>query len=168
MNIFVTDDSPTLAAKNLDDKRLVKMVLETTQMLCTAINEYGGMTPYKSTHKNHPCNVWARQTKGNFLWLLKHGLALAAEYSKRYDKTHKCELVLRLIDNECLVELLPNGPLQPFANCTANAAKNISFKHIQPVTDAYKEYLMARWATDTRKPTWTNATPPNWYEGLDG
>jgi len=162
MNIFVTSENPTISARNLDDKRLVKMVLETTQMLCTAINECGGNAPYKSTHKNHPANVWARQTQSNFIWLLKHGYALSLEYSKRFDKTHKCHHILKLIDNECYSEIIPQGPLTSFANCAANQSKGISFKHITDVTEAYKQYLIARWATDTRKPIWTNSPKPNW------
>jgi len=166
MNIFVSDFDTTIAAKNLDDKRLVKMVLETTQMLCTAINEYGGITPYKSTHKNHPCNIWARQNKSNFLWLLKHGYALSSEYSYRFNKDHKCHGILKLIDNECLVELLPDGALTQFANCAANQSKGISFKHLNEPTEAYKAYLSARWDTDTLKPKWTSRSVPTFYKGI--
>lgn len=162
MNIFISDDNYKNCAQALDDKRLVKMVLETTQLLSTAVNECGGTAPYKSTHKNHPCSVWARQTKGNFLWLLKHAYALANEYTKRFDKVHKCEHIIRLIDNECLVECLPDGPLTPFPNCTTNKTKGFSFKHITNVTEAYKQYLNARWATDTRKPVWTGRSKPTW------
>ena len=162
MNIFVSDNSPTISAISLDDKRVVKMILETAQMLSTAINEAGGTAPYKSTHKNHPCNVWARQSKKNFVWLLKHGYALSEEYTKRFDKVHKCASVLSLIDNECLVEILPDGPLTPFANCAAHQGKGFNFKHIKEVTEAYRQYLNARWVTDVRKPVWTNREKPKW------
>jgi hypothetical protein len=37
MNIFVTSDCPKLSAQALDNKRVVKMVLETAQLLSTAI-----------------------------------------------------------------------------------------------------------------------------------
>jgi len=163
MNIFATDNNPIQSAIYLDDKRVVKMVLESTQMLCTAINEWGGNAPYKSTHKNHPANVWVRQTRHNFDWLLAHAKALSAEYTYRYGKIHKCLDILSNIEKHNLNVLVPGGPLTPFANCAAHKGKEISFKHIADVTEAYKQYLNLRWETDVRKPTWTNRAIPQFY-----
>jgi regulator of replication initiation timing len=99
MNIFVVHNHPRKAARMLCDKHVVKMALESAQMLCTAINESGGQAPYKSTHKNHPCNVWARETLGNFLWLYDHGLMLCDEYYSRFKKKHKCrDVMLKCIE----------------------------------------------------------------------
>jgi Pyrimidine dimer DNA glycosylase len=162
MNIFISDSNYVNCALALDDKRLVKMVLETAQLLSTAVNECGGSAPYKSTHKSHPCTIWARQTRGNFEWLLNHGFALALEYTERFKKTHKCMFVLAEIEEKEMSKHIPDGPLMPFPNCTANATKGISYKHISDVTEAYKQYLNARWATDTRKPVWTGRSKPIW------
>lgn len=49
MNIFFTDDCPYKAASNLDDKRVIKMILESAQMLCTALDAYGAFTKYEYT-----------------------------------------------------------------------------------------------------------------------
>ena len=59
MNIFYLDKDPQQAAKYHCDKHVVKMILESAQMLCTVVNEISGgqVTPYKSTHKNHPCKI---------------------------------------------------------------------------------------------------------------
>lgn len=96
MNIFATDKDPVKSAAYLDDKRVVKMCLETAQLLCGAINVVAGeqVTPYKTSHKNHPCSIWTRQTLSNWMWLYRHGKALAAEYTARYGKTHKCEAIM--------------------------------------------------------------------------
>lgn len=164
MNIFVSDQNYVKSATALDDKRLVKMVLETTQMLSTAINECGGKAPYKSTHKNHPCNVWARQTTGNFEWLLNHGFSLSIEYTGRFGKIHKCANILYDIQEQRLNKVIPSGPLTPFANCAANSDKGISYKHISDTIQAYKLYLIDRWNTDKRKPVWTNNSCPYWVD----
>lgn len=39
------------------------MALETAQLLCTTVNivNDSSITPYKTTHKNRPSAVWARQ-----------------------------------------------------------------------------------------------------------
>ena len=66
MNIFVSSFDAREAAKALDDKRLIKMVLETAQILSTNINLAGlRQGPYKTTHQNHPAVVWCRQSHAN-------------------------------------------------------------------------------------------------------
>ena len=94
MNIFTVHTNPKIAAQMLCDKHVVKMILESAQMLCTAVNEASGLpvTPYKSTHKNHPCTVWVGVSRYNALWLYDHMIALGEEYAYRYStketKTH--------------------------------------------------------------------------------
>jgi hypothetical protein len=158
MNIFVTSACPTECAKHLDDKRVNKMCLESVQMLCTAINELGGEAPYKSTHKNHPCNMWVRVSRSNWHWLWQHTKALCIEYTKRRElktgvgRRHACEDIL---DN--ILELshyIPKGELTPFVNCAANKSVGVSYKHIEDTKLAYQMYLSDRWETDKRTPTW--------------
>ena len=95
MDIFVLDRDPVVAAQMQCDRHVVKMVLESAQMLSTAVNLLGGDARYKTAHVNHPCSVWARETAGNFLWLYDHGMALAKEYTERYGKRHKSEEVIQ-------------------------------------------------------------------------
>jgi hypothetical protein len=162
MNIFVTSACPKKSAAALDDKRVVKMVLESAQMLSTAINEHGGVAPYKSTHKNHPANVWARTTRSNYMWLYAHFKALCEEYTNRYGKVHKCESYV--MDFKRLAIHIPEGTITMFANCAANASIGISYKDDTDVFQAYRKYLSARWQTDKRKPTWKNNTEPAWRQ----
>jgi hypothetical protein len=157
MNIFFSDLNPYLCAQNLDDKRVIKMCLESTQMLCTALNHHGHNTPYKSTHANHPSNVWARQTKTNFLWLLDHAFYLCDEYERRYAKTHKCLDILNDLNTKSL-SCFSETPATPFANCAANSSKGVDFKHIGDTVEAYRQYLTSRWNTDVRPPTWYKLT----------
>ena len=94
MNIFYFNDCPVLSAKAQPDKMLVKMPLETAQMLCTAHRELDGdeyadrVGLYKTAYKNHPCTIWARECFGNYRWLYKHFIALGEEYAYRYDREH--------------------------------------------------------------------------------
>ena len=162
MNIFVTNSDYLLSACALDDKRVIKMILESTQMLCTATNEAGCETPYKSSHKNHPCSVWVRQNKSNFTWLLRHAFSLCSQYTFRYGKTHKCNSILLALEADHASEMMPSGELTEFVNCASNQNKGVCFKHVSSVTEAYKQYLNARWSADIRKPTWTNILPPHW------
>ena len=102
MNIFVTDSCPIQSARNLPDKHIVKMPLETCQMLSIIYSDwYYGVgklyksdgTPYRTSHgafRNHPCTQWAAANQYNLSWLIVHGIALCNEYTARYDKVHTC------------------------------------------------------------------------------
>lgn len=154
MNIFVTDPSPKESAKFLDDKRVNKMILESAQILSTALRQCGyvGSDIYKSTHVNHPSCIWARTTRSNYLWLLDHFKNLYEQKIKRTNKGHKSfDLYGILNDN---AQLIPEGDLTPFVNCAANNSLGISYKHLTNVFDAYKLYLNDRWELDVKTPTW--------------
>lgn len=87
MNIFFLDENPRLAAQYHVDKHVVKMILESAQILCTVIDTLSDFTvPYKSTHVNHPCTVWARQSRANAMWLYALMMELNDEYKYRYHK----------------------------------------------------------------------------------
>ena len=95
------------------DKHVVKMILESAQLLCTAhrildgrmiaaksktgrnikrfvLDDQRDDVLYVATHVNHPSAVWARQSVENYNWLYEHFYALGQEYTYRYNKKHKC------------------------------------------------------------------------------
>lgn len=174
MNIFVTSNCPYESAMALDDKRVNKMILESAQMLCTALYEHGGVTidngscvftdtnerAYKPTHKNHPCNVWCRETRTNYNWLLKHFKALYKEYNMRRGKVHASS---KLYDSlRDFAHYIPEGDITPFANCAARQDMDINYKHLDDACEAYKLYLCDRWDRDKLIPKWTNRGAPTW------
>ena len=101
MNIFYLSTDPEKAAKYMYNKHVVKMILESAQLLCTAhiiSDGENANVPYKVTHKNHPSAIWARESVANYQWLYNHMMALGEEYTRRYGKKHltilKCSGVL--------------------------------------------------------------------------
>ena len=111
MNIFYLHKDPVKAAEMQINKHVVKMVLESAQLLCTCHGIVDGIhyidsssgrklqkwrhpNPkldeelYKSQHFNHPCSLWLRESANNYEWLYAHFIALGQEYKKRYGKTH--------------------------------------------------------------------------------
>ena len=106
MNIFVLDASPLRAAEMHCDKHVPKMVLETAQIMSTVLNEKGLKGAYKSTHKNHPCTVWAGQSFANYMWTMALGMALGLEY----------ETAIRTHSQECGRYMGDEGHADP---CTA-------------------------------------------------
>lgn len=99
MNIFVLDNDIELCAQYHCDQHVVKMILESVQLLCTALNKKGFSTPYKSTHIKHPCVLWVEQSYSNFVWLTELTRELNKEYRYRFnkDKDHKSMSVLDVI-----------------------------------------------------------------------
>ena len=107
MNIFYLHEDPVKAAKLQYNKHVVKMILESAQMLCTAHHHWSDelgykpdYVPYKIAHYNHPSTIWCRQNVRQYYWLYNHMIALGDEYTKRYGKTHltitKCKEPLEL------------------------------------------------------------------------
>ena len=92
MNIFILDKDVKKCAQYHCDKHVVKMILETAQLLCGVHHVTAHDTahvPYKLSHKNHPCAIWARESFSNYVYLCELGLELCKEYTHRYGKRHK-------------------------------------------------------------------------------
>lgn len=161
MNLFVTSKDPVIAARALDDKRVVKMILETAQILSTVLHWRGVEGFYKPTHTGHPVTLWAASEPCHAAWALRHGLALCEEYRRFGHKPeHASEQVLRAMRRH--IRYTGREPSW-FQNSARNAGVGVDFSHL-PVTRAYRQYLCARWPGDARPPTWTNRARPRWAE----
>lgn len=148
MNIFVLDNDPFKAAEYQCDKHVVKMVLETAQLLCSAHET----APYKRTHYNHPCAIWTRSSLANYMWLCEHGLGLAREYAFRYNKVHKSTEVIEWA--RLNMPNILNLGLLPFAQAMPDKYKN------PDAVTAYRNYYMNEKA---RLATWKYSNAPAWY-----
>lgn len=139
-----------LAAQYQSDKHVVKMTLESVQLLCSPYDP--GLAPYKRTHYNHPSAKWTRESTANWQWLLKHAQALSTEYTERYKKVHKCQEVIDWLSAN--PPPITSGPMTPFAQCMPD-----QYKNADPVV-AYRAYYcgekrkIARWAKGRGQPAW--------------
>lgn len=155
MNIFVLDLDPKLAAINQVDKHVVKMTLETAQLLSTChrvLESPWRDSVYKQTHVNHPCSVWLRQSRANYQWLFQHFIALLDEYTFRYGKVHKCSNYVDILEN-CPIS--SGDDITPFA-----LAMPEEYKKSCPV-DSYVTYYIGEKANMFK---WTKRTPPKWAQ----
>jgi len=104
MNIFYLDPNPKKAAAIMCDQHVIKMILESAQMLSTAHHLCGSTATYKKTHENHPSAIWARSTHANYEWLHLHMVALGQEYTRRFGKIHKT-----IREQSILLAVVPPG-----------------------------------------------------------
>lgn len=155
MNIFILDKDIKKCAQYHCDQHVVKMILESVQMLCTALNKKGFVTPYKSTHVKHPCVLWVEESYDNFLWLRDLAVELNEEYKYRYEKDidHKSIAVLSEISEHSF----PSIGLTAFPQ----AMPDIYKVNDEPVL-AYRRFYLGDKAKFAK---WTKRNPPEWFVG---
>jgi len=153
MNIFILDIDPRKAAQYHCDKHVIKMILETAQLLCTAHWETGGEAPYKNTHKNHPCAKWTRESISNYKWLCRLGIELCGEYTHRYNKRHKTEdIIIWCTEN---IPNIPNVEQTNFVLAMPDYYKK------EEAVDSYRSYYNG---AKKHMYSWKNRKRPEWTE----
>ncbi len=164
MNIFYTDHNPEQAARNLDDKRIVKMVVESAQILSNAVwlNGHPGASFYRPAFLHHPVCWWAASCKRNYWWLCSHYESLLTLYQEMYGRRHKClDYWERIMRNEHLISYRLIPPDMP--DIILNSTR---FKQ-QETVFAYKCHLVYKWKyLDKRVPKWTGRPEPEWKSWL--
>ena len=159
MNIFYLDRDPEIAAQMHCDKHVVKMILESAQMLSTAhrvldgdeIADSKGL--YKMAHKNHPCTIWARTNSENYEWLWNLYDHLMKEYTYRYGKHHASERLTHALWE--FPRNISHGDFTDPPQCMPDYCKS------DDTVTAYQTYYIieksdfAKWPDD-RRPEWFN------------
>ena len=179
MNIFILDRDPYKAARQMCDKHVVKMVTETAQLLSTCHRLLDGdmyvartkigrrikrwrlyddreQLLYKASHINHPCNIWLRETKGNYEWTFNHFVGLCDEYKHRYGRDHKADTDFRFFLHR-FPDNLKDGLRTEFAQAMPDECKQ------KDVELAYKRYYNM-YKSDIAK--WKSGLVPEWFEGV--
>lgn len=177
MNIFVLNNDPYVAAEMMCDKHVVKMIVESCQLLSTAhhvldgvpitkiskngrtLNTFEKQAPHilKCTMINHPCSIWTRETRNNYVWLWKHTDGLLQQYGLRYSKTHAYTNLIHNVLWKTPTNI-PDALITEFAQAMPD-----QYKDPDPVY-AYQQYYIneksrfAKWKTQI----------PAWYsEGIN-
>lgn len=162
MNIFVVNKDPHIAAQELCDQHVVKMIVETAQMLCTAhwtiTGGCPGLKPYEPTHVNHPCNKWVRERSANYQWLWLHGMELCREYTRRYDKIHKTQDLMMCL--RTVPEFNP-GPMTPHVICIKMSDPVLSYMCTIP-GDPVRSYRLFYNLDKVRFARWRHSEKPSW------
>lgn len=181
MNIFILNECEVISAEEQCDKHVVKMPLESAQMLSTAHRVLDGneirkpsksgktmvkyfelpsdreSILYKAVHINHPCSVWARESDSNYNWLYKHFIALSLEYKYRYDKDHGSYLKLAK-SLKSPPNNIPKGGLTPFKLAMGS---NPECMFPEDPIKSYRLYYKTK--QDRFKMVWTKREVPGWF-----
>jgi len=166
VNIFVLHNNPSIAADMLCDKHVPKMVVESAQMMASACIRHGASpnampktkagTPYKGGYHNHPCTIWAGESRDNYFWLANHASRLCSEYEFRFGGCeHACKRPIYLMADK-LNNLIPDGGMTPFAQAMPDEYKS------DDAVSAYRNYYFcekaafAKWDRGRDAPLWWN------------
>jgi len=171
VNIFVLDSDPRRAARYHCDKHVVKMVLESAQLMSTGLwlvderraqrlHERGQL--YRPTHKRHPCTLWLARSLANYRWLTRLADALVEEYHYRYaERTHASEPVIDSCRRFAFSRAAER--LEPWA-----AHRRTAFAQAMPeqyrgpnAVEAYRSYYMGEKAPFC---AWTKRRMPGWFK----
>ena len=184
MNIFVLANSPIISAKSMCDKHVVKMILESAQLLSTAhrvldgqiyteLSEKGRKLKrwklpisnldkklYKATHVNHPSAKWVRECRPNYFWLYKHFQALLKEYTFRYGKVHKCQILSEVLGQFPKNLPLDNGKKFEFSRAISKELYS-ECQLVKDPIEAYRLYYRLKNAKQFEM-KWTKRKRPEW------
>jgi hypothetical protein len=159
MNIFYLSRDPHECAVFHNNKHVVKMVLESAQLLSNAHHMLDGaqaITPiYKLTHKNHPSAVWVRSSKAHYQWLWCLLEQLCKEYTHRYKKIHK-------IERESLLDVLkqpPNNIPNIGWQCDPTPAMPNEYK-VGDVVESYRGFYIGE---KSHFSFWKERAVPAWF-----
>lgn len=185
MNIFVLDESPVLAAQMQCDKHVVKMIVESAQMLSTAHRILDGKMRvvetttasgkkrnvkrwlladkemndilYGVTHPGHPSTKWTMESMANYIWHYEHFCALCDEYTHRYGKTHKTDAALRFVLDEA-PKNIPDIGQTPF-----RLAMNSQPQCMNPAdpVSSYRAFYQTK--QGRFKMVWSKRGKPDWF-----
>ena len=183
MNIFYLHKDTTTAAKWHVDKHVVKMIVESAQLLCTAHRMNDGVKTearsktgrktwryimedekrqkelYQAVHYHHPSAVWCRETKQQYFWLYDLFKALGHEYTYRYGKIHSTNFKLNQILSNAPNNISerwrePPPAMQHYPQCIVPGDSIQSYRNYYIEAKAY----FAKW---------TKRDTPEWFaEGV--
>jgi len=177
MNIFYLNTDPIICAQEHCDKHVVKMILEYAQLLSTAKRVLDGtevieISPaglrlkrwklnnelnnvlYKSTHINHPSNIWTRYSFETYSFVVRLLEELCKEYTYRYKKIHLVERkelpgIFRMHTPTFSKSGWINPPLAMPIECQINNDPVLSYQEFYRKEKAY----FAKW-TKRETPKW--------------
>lgn len=182
MNLFILDNDPVVAAQQQCDKHVVKMIVESAQMLSTAHRMLDGTQEkrpsksgktnvkywvhpdehmeselYKAVHMGHPCTVWTMESNINYNWHYKHFVALCDEYRFRYGKVHASDTKLRdLLRNP--PKNIPKKSMTPFKLAMGSNPECM----LEDPVKSYRAFYQTK--QDRFSMVWTKREVPNWFQ----
>jgi hypothetical protein len=183
LNLFVLSECPVEAAQLQCNIHINKMTVESAQMLSTAHRMLDGHpekrpsksgkrlsthyihpdseldnTLYKAVHYHHPCTVWTMQTSSNYEWHYQHFVALATEFTYRYEKQHRSFLALK----DILKKPPKNIPIGQQTEWPLAMGSNPECMFKGDAVRSYQAFYQTK--QERFKMVWSKRPTPDWFK----
>eukprot|EP00009_Paramoeba_aestuarina_P003922 CAMPEP_0201523450 /NCGR_PEP_ID=MMETSP0161_2-20130828/19904_1 /ASSEMBLY_ACC=CAM_ASM_000251 /TAXON_ID=180227 /ORGANISM="Neoparamoeba aestuarina, Strain SoJaBio B1-5/56/2" /LENGTH=296 /DNA_ID=CAMNT_0047922565 /DNA_START=105 /DNA_END=995 /DNA_ORIENTATION=+ len=158
VNIFYLDDNLQVNCAYYADKHVVKMVIESCQLLSAICRVHGQSeeeAPYGIHSLKHPCALWAGASLSNWRWLRELTLELNKEYMFRYNKSedHKSAAICKTLkEPEGLIDVGITERPQSMPD---------EYKVKNDPVQAYRNYYIGEKQYFCK---WTKRDVPEWYK----
>lgn len=159
MNIFMPEETIYDSVKALDDKRLIKQILECKTILDVAMDEE------KKGYARHPVIVYYKDFPQ---FVFAYIVTACEEYEYRFGKVHK--LMEFTFDNYCQFDnycknfySVHKENVKAFY-CDGSIKDENCIRTTDNTVELFRNKLCKKWDNDKYPPKWTNRQPPIWYK----
>lgn len=171
MNVFMPCATIEESVRALDDKRLIKQILECEQILDANKRVLNG--EQRVGYANHPVVKHYRDLGVEGAWFVSYyAMVCCWEYESRFGFSHSLEKDLTSVYIEwsrLALEKYNDGLLDYppiiYAEGFANSPDCIRETDNEKVFELFKQKLIKKWDNDKYPPKWTNREKPSWYKG---
>lgn len=176
MNIFALHDDPVIAAQMMCDQHQHKMILESAQMMCTAlhlrkipIRAVGTRKMYLPSYQSHPCTQWVAHSIDNAAWLFEHVSGLREVRMNRGHLTeHDSFLVFCQAYDMYAEHCGTDGESSMHFPFALAMPQWIQERHHDKPIHAYRTWYAWKalmWRSTNREMTWSDPHPkPYWFD----
>lgn len=155
MNIFYLSENPRRAAKYHCDQHVSAMPKESAQMICTNLRLVGvNDVPYKSTHANHPCTIWVRDSRENYEFMCEFIYQQSKEYTRRYHRKHLSYQLVEPFLKSHYAKKFPVGGFSTPPQCMPEQYRK------ETTVRGYREFYNR---DKSRFARWNHSDTPYWF-----
>ena len=156
MNVFMPCKSIEESVRALDDKRLIKQILECMQIIEANTRVLDG--EQNVGYANHPVVSHYRYQFYGELFIGQYANACCFEYLYRFNKEHiYWDFFIPYGNIGAEVDFI-------YAEGSKNSPDCIRETDNEKVHELFKQKLIKKWNSDKYPPKWTNRESPSWYK----
>ena len=163
MNVFMPCVTIEDSVRALDDKRLIKQILECKQIIEANTRIIDG--EQNVGYANHPVVKHYREEEFGFGFLIRYGRSACLEYEERFGKRHNVASFFGWLDVLSLISNAFGMPNLIYAEGSKTSPNCIRETDNEKVYELFKQKLIKKWDNDKQPPKWTNRGKPSWYKG---
>ena len=156
MNLFLPEKTVYDSVRALDDRRLIKQILECKTILDVALDET------KKGYAKHPVVAYYKDYPS---FVADYGFTATVEYNRRFCKNHSLYswFVITARNIKCEAIFGYHEEPKPFY-CEGSKTDLNCIRTTENTIELFRNKLCKKWDNDRYPPKWTNRQAPEWYK----